>query len=87
MTEEFNAVNDDNPITKKVFDDENKSIYFYCKNLSHKNSTIVGFLTGGASNLKNSAHFSFKTSTGHITLNISGIYEIHFKEIFFIPLV
>ena len=52
MTEEFNAVNDDNPITKKVFDDENKSIYFYCKNLSHKNSTIVGFLTGGASNLK-----------------------------------
>ena len=55
---------------------------FYCKNLSHKNSTIVGFLTGGASNLKNSAHFSFKTSTGHVTLNISGIYEIHFKEIF-----
>ena len=26
----------------------------------------------------NSAHFSFKTATGHVTLNISCIYEIHF---------
>ena len=53
--------------------------FFYCNSLSHKNSQIVGLLTSGASDLiSNSAHFSFKTATGHVTLNISRIYEIHF---------
>ena len=55
-------------------------LYIY---LSHddSNSIIVGFLTSGASDLKsNRAHSSFETSIGHITLDISVIYEIHFQD-------
>ena len=84
MTKELkiqDAVNNDNPIIKKVFDDKSESVYFYCNNLLHNNSYTVGFFTSGANVSKsNSAHFSFKTSTGHITFDISGIYEIHFKD-------
>ena len=75
------AVNDDNPTTNKVFDDKTKSIYFYCNNLSHNNSNIVRFLMTGASDLiSNSAHFSFTTSTGHMILNISGIFKSILKD-------
>ena len=56
------------------------NLYIY---LSHDNSNsiILGFLTSGASDfISNRAHFSFETSTGHITLDISVIYEIHFQD-------
>ena len=43
----------------------------------------MGFVTSGANVSKsNSANFSFKTSTGHITFDVSGIYEIHFKDVY-----
>ena len=42
---------------------------------------IVRFVSSGANVLiSNSAHFSFKTWTGHIAFGISGIYNIHFKD-------
>ena len=42
---------------------------------------MVGFPTSGASELiSNRAHFSFETSTGHVTLDITVIYEIHFQD-------
>ena len=42
---------------------------------------MVGFLTSGASDfISNRAHFSFETSTCHITLDISVIYDIHFQD-------
>ena len=42
---------------------------------------MVGFLTSGASDLiSNRTHFSFDTSTGHVTLDIPVIYEIHFQD-------
>ena len=42
---------------------------------------MVGFLTSGASDLiSNRAHFFFETSTGHVTLDIPVIYEIHFQD-------
>ena len=41
----------------------------------------MGFVTSGANVSKsNSANFSFKTSTGHITFDVSGISEINFKD-------
>ena len=77
------ALNSYNPITKRVFDDKSESVYFYCNNLSHSNSYTVGFVTSGANVSKsNSTNFSFKTSTGHITFDVSGIYEIHFKDVY-----
>ena len=64
-----------------MFDDKTKSIYFYCNNLSHNNSNIVRFLMTGASDLiSNSAHFFFTTSTGHMILNISGIFKSILKD-------
>ena len=61
MTEELkiqDAVNNDNPITMKVFDDKSESVYFYCNNLSHNNSYTVGFVTSGTNVSKsNSANF------------------------------
>ena len=44
MTQELkiqDAVNDENPITKKVSDDKTESVYFYCNNPSHNNSKIL----------------------------------------------
>ena len=44
MTQELkiqDAVNDENPITKKVSDDKTESVYFYCNNPSHNNSNIL----------------------------------------------
>ena len=42
---------------------------------------IVRFLMTGASDLiSNSAHFSFITSTGHMILNISGIFKSILKD-------
>ena len=64
MTKELkiqDAVNDDNPITKKLSDDKTKSVYFYCNNLSHNNSNILGSLASGANDLiSKRAHFSLK---------------------------
>ena len=41
----------------------------------------MGFVTSGANVSKsNSANFSFKASTGHITFDVSGISEINFKD-------
>ena len=56
------------------------NLYIYFSH-DNTNSIIVGFLTTGGSDLiSNRAHFSFETSTGHITLDISVIYEIHFQD-------
>ena len=58
-----------------------ETVYFYCNNFSCKDSFTVGFVTSGANvSISNSTHFSFKTSTVHITFDVSGIYEIHFKD-------
>ena len=88
MTKELkipDAFNDDNSVTKNVFDDKTESVYYYCNNLgkwyNNNNGKTVGFVTSGANVLiSNCAHFSFKMSTGHITFDISGIYEIYFKD-------
>ena len=51
MTKELkiqDVVNDDNPTTKKVFDNKIESVYFYCNNLSHNNTITVGPVTSGA---------------------------------------
>ena len=56
------------------------NLYIYFSH-DNSNSIRVVFLTSGASDLiSNRAHFSFETSTGHITLDISVIYEIHFQD-------
>ena len=68
-------------LLQRVFDDKIESVYFHCNNPSLNNSYKVGFVTSGANVSKsNSANFSFKTSTGHINFDVSGIYEIHFKD-------
>ena len=42
---------------------------------------MVGFLTSGGRDLiSNRTHFSFETSTGHVTLDKPVIYEIHFQD-------
>ena len=54
---------------------------YICLSHDNSNSIIVGFLTSGASDLiSNRAHFSFETSSGHVTLDIPVVYEIHFQD-------
>ena len=68
------------PLQRKCLMIKAKVFIFIVINI-HNNSYTVGFVTSGANVSKsNSTHFSFKTSTGHITFDISGIYEIHFKD-------
>ena len=84
MSKEFkilDVVNDDNPITKKIFDDKAESFYYYCNNLSHNNAITVGPVTSGANVLiSNSTHFPFDTIHGNITFNVSALHETHFKD-------
>ena len=84
MSEELkiqDAVDGDNPITKKIFDNKTESVYYYCNNLSHNNAITVGPVTNGANVLiSNSTHFPFDTIHGNITFNVSGLHETHFKD-------
>ena len=41
------AKNDDNPITKKTFDDAVTSGFHYCNNLAHNNNTETRFVSSG----------------------------------------
>ena len=45
-------------------------------------ATYYDLSRGANSLISKSVYFSFKTSTGHITLNISGVYKISFKHSF-----
>ena len=84
MSKEFkilDVVNDDNPITKKIFEDKTESVYYYCNNLSHNSAITVGPVTSGANVLmSNSIHFPFDTIHGNITFNVYGLHETHFKD-------
>ena len=53
------AKNDDNPITKKTFDDAVTSGFHYCNNLAHNNNTETRFVSSGVNVLmSNSACLS-----------------------------
>ena len=53
------AKNDDNPITKKTFDDAVTSGFHYCNNLAHNNNTEMRFVSSGVNVLmSNSAYLS-----------------------------
>ena len=53
------AKNDDNPITKKTFDDAVTSGFHYCNNLAHNNNTEMRFVSSEANVLmSNSAYLS-----------------------------
>ena len=50
---------DDNPITKKTFDDAVTSGFHYCNNLAHNNNTETRFVSSGVNVLmSNSAYLS-----------------------------
>ena len=72
------TVNYDNAIRQKCLMIKLKLLIFIVITF---HTIIVRFVTSGANVLiSNSAHFSFKTWTGHIAFGISGIYNIHFKD-------
>ena len=53
------AKNDDNPITKKTFDDSVTSGFHYCNNLAHNNNTETRFVSSGVNVLmSNGAYLS-----------------------------
>ena len=43
--------NDDNPITKKPFDDAVTGGFHYCNNLAHNNNTEMRFVSSGPNDL------------------------------------
>ena len=43
--------NDDNPFTKKTFDDAVTGGFHYCNNLAHNNNTEMRFVSSGPNDL------------------------------------
>ena len=84
MTQELkiqDAVNDENPITK-CLTTKLKVFTFIVITLHTIIATYYDLSSGANSLISKSVYFSFKTLTGHITLNISGVYKISFKHSF-----
>ena len=83
MTKELkikDAVKDDNPITKTVFDEKTESVFYYCYNLGHDNETVVLFLTISSSNTFVSSNSHFNVASETLVIQVSGIHEMHNKD-------
>ena len=83
MTKELkikDAVKDDNPITKTVFDEKTESVFYCCYNLEHDNETVVLFLTTSSGNTFVSSNSHFNVASETLVIQVSGIHEMHNKD-------
>ena len=78
------STNDDNSITKKVFDEKTESVFYYRNNREHNSETFVDFPTILSRNtfVSNNSHFNVKNwkKSGKLVIQVSGIYEMYYGQ-------